>query len=132
MDNSNIVVLIVDDENIIRNNLRVYLEDEGYEVFTADSGEDGIKILKEKGMIFNIGIIDMRLPGMDGNAFILQAHEIQPKMKFLIHTGSVNYKLPDTFQSIGIHFQHVFQKPLDDMSILANAITNLLQDKPVD
>jgi hypothetical protein len=46
-------------------------------------------------------------------------------MKFVIHTGSMDYTLPRELLDIGIGPQQVFVKPLPDMNVLVRAIKNL-------
>ena len=60
----NKAILIVDDEESICQFLRGILLDEGYEVLTANSGEDGIKVVDEE--LPNLVLLDIWLPGMDG------------------------------------------------------------------
>lgn len=120
-------VLIVDDEDIVCANVAAYLEDEGFDVDAAESGEKALDIIATKK--FDVGIIDMRLPGIDGNTLILQSYKIQPEMMFIIHTGSTNYNLPRALIDIGISEKQVFQKPLHDMGILADAINTLMKNK---
>ena len=117
-------VLVLDDEEVIRISLEAFLEDEGFEVFSADSGESGLKLLNSEKM--DAGIIDIRLPGMDGAEFILKAVKIQPEMKFLIYTGSTDFTLPKSLQILGITEKYLFRKPLSDMSVLAEAVSELL------
>ena len=124
MKPSDIKVLIVDDESVVSGNLSAFLEDEGFTVYTAFSGEEALELLA--GQEIDIGIIDMRLPGIDGNTLILKAHDIRPLMKFLIHTGSTNYGLPKTLISLGIEQERVFRKPLPDLSVLSPAINQLV------
>ena len=57
-------ILVVDDEPNYLVVLSELLKDEGYEVFTAQSGEKGLEIAKENDL--DIIITDMRIPGMDG------------------------------------------------------------------
>ena len=57
-------VLIVDDEEQIRNILRMYLVKEGYEVSEAEDGEKGLKLFYEKP--FDLVILDVMLPKKDG------------------------------------------------------------------
>lgn len=121
-------ILIVDDEQVICTNLGAYLEDEGFSVRTASSGEEGLEFLREEEA--HVGIIDMRLPGMDGNTFIMKAAELCPKMKFIIHTGSTNYSLPPSLIKIGISPNQVFRKPVQDMSKLVDAIYSVLEKAP--
>ena len=57
-------VLIVDDEPEIRHSLKGVLEDEGYKVFLAASGEDCLEALKKRS--FDVVLLDIWLPAMDG------------------------------------------------------------------
>jgi len=117
-------ILIVDDEEHLQENLVAYLEDEGYIVMTASDGETGLERIQEH--TFNLGIIDMRLPGIDGNTFILKAHRMRPDMKFVIHTGSMTYSLPRSLAEIGIGKEQVFLKPVIDMARMVRVIEKLL------
>jgi len=117
-------VLIVDDEALIASSLTVFLEDEGFGVAAAGSGEEAIDILKREGG-FDVCVMDMRLPGMDGNATIRQIHDLAPGMRFIIHTGSIDYRVPADLQTLGIRPDHLFHKPLIDMKPIADAIRSL-------
>ena len=119
MDISNIKVFVVDDESVVCSNIAAFLEDEGFTVFSATSGEEALDLLlKEK---FDVAIIDIRLPD-NGNMLIFKAHEIQPGLKFLIHTGSTNFSVSKSLEAIGVKKKHVFRKPLLDMSVLTRGI----------
>jgi two-component system NtrC family response regulator len=61
-------ILIVDDEPNYLIVLTELLQEEGYDVFTAQSGEEGLKIVKEIDL--DLVITDMRMPGMDGLALL--------------------------------------------------------------
>ncbi|MDZ7833202.1 MAG: response regulator [Desulfobacterales bacterium] len=123
MGHSEIKILVVDDEEVVNANLQAFLEDEGFTVYTAASGEAALQLLDRQAV--DVGIIDMRLPGMDGNTLILNAHQKQPLMKFLIHTGSTNYALPQALLDIGLTKAQVFRKPLSDLSVLTPMINQL-------
>ena len=113
-------ILIIDDEESIRRNLQAFLQDEGYEVLTTNSGEEAMEKLTNYKP--DLAVVDIRLPGMDGNTFILSAHQIHPNMKFLVFTGSMEYTLPQELRSLGLSEQHILRKPLNDFSLLANLI----------
>ena len=114
-------VLVVDDDAAVRENLVAYLEDEGMQIAGAESGEQAVQMVRD-GPQYQVCVMDMRLPGMDGNATVMALHALRPELLFLIHTGSVNYALPAELRAIGIVDQNVFMKPLVDMAVLANAI----------
>jgi two-component system OmpR family response regulator len=110
------LVLIVDDDEKIYSNTEAFLEDEGYRVIIATSGEQGLLLLQQHRPKF--AIVDMRLPGMDGNHFIQRASRQQSQLQFLIHTGSIEYKLPEVLRENSQVCQSVFYKPLFSMEVL--------------
>jgi CheY-like chemotaxis protein len=117
-------VLVVDDESLITSSLQVFLEDEGISALAVESGEKAVEILqRDKG--FDVCIMDMRLPGMDGNEAIRLLHEIAPSLRFIVHTGSVDYIVPKDLERLGIREEHIFQKPLSDMHPIAEAVRSL-------
>ncbi len=113
-------ILIVDDEPLVRLSLKSFLEDRGVCAMAAESGEAALDVLK--GTEIKVVIADMRLPGMEGNTFILKAYEICPSLKFLIYTGSTNYALPPALVKLGVSNNDVFRKPLNDMNIICETI----------
>ena len=125
MNPPSLSILVVDDEDTIRLNLEAFLEDENCLVITASNMTDAMKELASH--TFDAGIIDIRLPDTDGNSLILEAHRVQPEMKFIIHTGSATYTLPEPLTAIGITSGQVFVKPVGDMGLLVQAIHGLLQ-----
>jgi DNA-binding NtrC family response regulator len=84
-------ILIVEDEEGLRRSLRVFLEDDGFEVIAAASGEEALGLLIQCRP--DTAIVDIRLPGTDGNAFIERAHELDGGIGFFVYTGSASYKL---------------------------------------
>lgn len=117
-------VLLVDDEEMILFNLASFLEDEGYTVLTAGSSEEALEILA--GREVAVAVVDMRLPGMDGNAFIRAVAGRWPHPRFLVHTGSCNYAPPQDLRALGMDEEDVFLKPLLDMGRLAARIRQLV------
>ncbi len=74
-------VLIVDDETSLLNSLMAFFEDEDFDVTGASSGEEALETLSKEH--FDAVIIDMRLPGIDGNEVILQAKKSDPLLNSL-------------------------------------------------
>jgi len=117
-------VLVVDDEPGIVAGLRVFLEDEGMRVGSAGSGEEAVDIARNDPG-FDVVVMDMRLPGMNGDTTIRALHDLCPDLKFIIHTGSAEYSIPDDLRTMGIDEKLLFAKPLLDMTPLAETITAL-------
>jgi two-component system, OmpR family, response regulator len=115
--------LIVDDEiNIQRGLFDFFTDETSFEVRVSSSGEQGIDILKTFSP--TICIVDMRLPGMDGNDFIILAAQHVNNCLFIVHTGSMDYDLPEALIRIGIKKEQVLEKPVTDMTVFLDLIQN--------
>ena len=113
-------ILIVEDDVLVGESLEEYLVEEGYKVRLVNSGEDALQILSA----FNpsLVIVDIRLPGIDGNEFIVRAFAQNSKLKFVIHTGYNSYQLPEALINIGLNQEDIFLKPIKNMDVFCNAI----------
>lgn len=121
----NLRVLIVDDEITVADGVRAYFEDEGIEVMSMDSAEAAIEMVSQ-GMFFNVCIMDMRLTGIDGNNAIRILAQLNPNLRFLIHTGSAGYVIPDDLRNLGITNSELFFKPQSDIGLLVSAAQRLV------
>ncbi len=81
----NETILIVDDEESVRNSLAGVMRDEGYEVVTAGSGREGIDLLNE--MQPSLALLDIAMPEMDGIETLRRFREIRPDMPVIMVTG---------------------------------------------
>jgi two-component system, OmpR family, response regulator len=117
-------VLVVDDEAAVRISLRGYLEDMEYRVSAVASSEEALALLAEAS--FDVGLIDLRLPGLNGEALALRIHEQAPSMRFLIYTGSAEYEVSEALKAIGVRRERVILKPVSDLSVLVRCIELLL------
>lgn len=113
--------MVVDDEETICHSIALFLEDEGYRVLTADSMEDAMEIIKANPV--SGAVVDIRLPGKDGNALMLEAVKIKPDMKFVVHTGSADYTPSEEIKAIGITHDKVLIKPVADLNLILDALT---------
>jgi DNA-binding NtrC family response regulator len=119
-------VLVVDDEPAIRNSLVEFLKDCQFDVSAADSAEGALDLIAR--IPIDVALVDIRLPKLDGDSLILQAHRLRPHMRFLIHTGSMAYKLSDELKTLGVTREHVFSKPQMDLTVFRDAIDKLMAD----
>ena len=78
-------ILIVDDDENIRKVLMTILEDEGYTVESAGNAKNAIE--KTKRNFYNLALIDIRLPDMEGIELLSKIREPVPKMRKIIITG---------------------------------------------
>ncbi len=78
-------ILIVDDEYLIRFSLGALLEQEGYEVFTAATGRDALRLFEEGRP--DVVILDVRLPDANGFALLKTFRETSPSAAVIMATG---------------------------------------------
>lgn len=78
-------ILIIDDDDQLRNSFKKLLSEEGYVVDGAASGEAGINTIKKE--IPDLVVLDMRLPGMNGLETFRAIHKIEPKLPVIIMTA---------------------------------------------
>ena len=80
-------VLIVDDEDIIRQLGADILEDVGYKVILATRGEEAIRLYQQQGKDIDLVVLDVVMPGMGGKETFRKLKEINPKIKVLLSSG---------------------------------------------
>ena len=78
-------VLVVDDEAIVRESIRDWLKDAGYEVSVAESGEEALKLIQKQN--FGVMILDLRLPGMTGIDVLKKVKALKPNIKSVVITA---------------------------------------------
>lgn len=122
MENGDIRVLLVDDDEMIRDCMTAYLEDEGFCVQSAAWAEDALDLIA--GIRPAVCISDMRLPGMNGEEFISRAYVLCPETGYLLHTGMM-YILSDALRAIGMTAEDVLLKPVHDLSKLVDKIRKI-------
>ncbi|MBN1756494.1 sigma-54-dependent Fis family transcriptional regulator [bacterium] len=78
-------ILIIDDESSQRELLKGYLSKQGFETETAGSGEKALELFKET--VFDLALVDFKLPGMDGISLISEFREIDPYFQAVMLTA---------------------------------------------
>jgi two-component system nitrogen regulation response regulator NtrX len=84
-------VLIVDDEEGIRESLAGIFEDEGYVVLTAGSGEETLRVLKDQSP--DVILLDVWLKGMDGIQTLKEIKDQKPDLPVIMISGHGNIEL---------------------------------------
>nr|WP_320050247.1 response regulator [uncultured Desulfuromonas sp.] len=124
-------ILFVDDEtNVLRSLNRLFLDEDGYEILTASSGNEGLEIIEENKDILVI-ISDYRMPGMTGVEFLAQATQLLPHSIRIVLSGYADTAAVVEAINIG-HIYKFIPKPWDDDQLridLHNAVETALLDQ---
>jgi len=78
-------ILIVDDEDVVRESLHQWFDSEGYETRAAASGKDALTTVGEQQ--FDLALLDIKMPGMDGIELQQRLSEADPDLTVVIMTG---------------------------------------------
>ncbi|MEW6382272.1 MAG: response regulator [bacterium] len=108
------VILVVDDEEDLRESLAEILELEGLQVLQAQDGY--VAVEKAKANMFDIALIDIKMPGMNGLETLNQVKSLQPHIKAIMMTG---HPMESTRSNLvkGIH--GILQKPFSIAKLLS-------------
>jgi DNA-binding NtrC family response regulator len=82
-------VVVVDDEGVVRDVLATILADNGFEVRTAESAEQGLDMLAEVPADFLI--TDFLMPQMNGTELLKEAQRVSPATKVILMSGHVDF-----------------------------------------
>jgi DNA-binding NtrC family response regulator len=84
------VILVVEDEPIIRFGLALHLEENGFQVIEAESAADAIAILQEPGSLVDLVFSDVRMPGeVDGIGLSRWIFENRPNIAVILASGEL-------------------------------------------
>ena len=107
-------ILVVDDDESIRKTLANILEEKGYSVDTAENGREAIR--KSKAKFYNLALIDIRLPDMEGTKLLTAMKEATPRMVKIIVTGYPS--LQNAIEAVNKGADAYILKPFNVESVL--------------
>jgi len=120
-------ILVVDDEQVVLEISREFLESLGYRVYSAGSGQEAIAVYMEKHGEIDLVILDMILPGLSGGDTFDHLRLIDPDMKVLLASGySINGKAQ---QILDRGCNGFIQKPFR-LEILSQKVREILDGRP--
>jgi len=105
---------VEDDENI-RETLSTILQQKGYNTETAKNGEEAIQ--KSKAKFFNLALLDIKLPDMEGTKLLITMHENLPKMMKIMITGYPS--LENAVEALNLGADAYIIKPVKPEKLLA-------------
>jgi len=100
-------ILLIDDDEWIRDSLSLFFEAEGCNVLTFETAEEGMEAVKQQA--YDIVISDYKLPGMDGLEFLRRVKEKQPNAFEILITAYANYEILKEAKMMGV--KDIIPKP---------------------
>jgi len=107
-------VLIVDDDLALLESSKAIVESAGYAVQTAETARDAIR--KAKSDWFDIALLDIDLPDMQGTELLQQLQAIKPRMIKIMVTGSAS--LENAIQCVNLEAKAYIVKPFNPADLL--------------
>jgi DNA-binding response OmpR family regulator len=83
-------ILVVDDDEPVRNLLKEELTDDGYRVITASNARDALKLVENESL--DLVILDIRMPGMDGLEALPRILGMKEGLPVILNTAYSQYK----------------------------------------
>jgi PAS domain S-box-containing protein len=109
------LILIVDDEQHLRNTSKEILTSCGYEVITADDGLKGVEVFKERHQEITAVLLDMAMPVMSGKDAYVEMKKIDPNLKVLLSSGFKQDKRVKAVLKLGV--SGFLQKPFSMLDL---------------
>jgi DNA-binding NtrC family response regulator len=113
MDNDARILIVDDDENI-RKVLVAILEDKGYNIEAVGTAGEAIKKAEKK--YYNLALIDIRLPDMEGISLLIKIRDTTPRMRKIIITGYPT--LQNAVDAVNAGADAYIMKPFDVERVL--------------
>jgi DNA-binding NtrC family response regulator len=108
-------ILLVDDDINILETLSAILQQKGYNTDTAENGHDAIQ--KSKAKFFNLALLDIKLPDMEGTRLITMMQENVPKMVKIMITGYPS--LENAVEALNLGADAYVIKPFEPEKLIA-------------
>jgi DNA-binding response OmpR family regulator len=114
-------ILIVDDEDTLRHFLKLTLQDEGYHVSEAASGQAALNWLERES--FDLALVDLRMADMDGLEVMRQFRQRSPETQIIILTGYAS--VPSVVEALRQGAHDYLTKPVDTAELLTSVADGL-------
>jgi CheY-like chemotaxis protein len=103
------MILVVDDDVDTLSNMADLLGDQGYAIDAAVGGDFALE--KARHQPYDLGLLDLRMPGMDGLTLCRRLRQLQPRMATMIVTAYAGSGVEEEARAAGA--RHVLAKPID-------------------
>ena len=120
-------ILIIDDEATIRQSFADYLEDIGYQTFTAEDGRMGLDVMKREQP--DLILTDLRMPEMGGLEVIKHVLQIDPNIPIVVISGAG--RITDAIEALRLGAWDYVLKPISEMPVLEHLVEKVFEKKRI-
>ena len=113
-------ILVVEDDKEIREGVKIYLQSQGYEVFLAADGIEGLEVMEKEDI--HLAIVDIMMPRMDG---IRMTMKLREKYDFPVIMLSAKSEEVDKIMGLNIGADDYVTKPFTPMELMARVNSQL-------
>jgi two-component system cell cycle sensor histidine kinase/response regulator CckA len=109
-------ILVIDDELPVRAAVTDILEDSGLRVITAEDGETGVGVYRERQAAIDLVVLDLSMPGQSGEETLRQLRELNPQVRVILSSGYDQVEVAQRFADRA--YSGFIQKPYDDLTLI--------------
>ena len=110
-------ILVIDDEQPVRAAVTDILEDSGLSVITAEDGEAGVGVYRERQAAIDLVVLDLSMPGQSGEETLRQLRELNPQVRVILSSGYDRAEVAQRFADRV--YSGFIQKPYDDLTLIS-------------
>ncbi len=116
-------ILVIEDEEVLRVSLSDYLEDRGFRVLSEENGRAGLEVFERVRP--DLVLTDLRMPEADGLDVLEGAKKLCPDVPLIVVSGTG--RIDDSIQALRMGAWDFILKPVEDMSIIMDAVNQALE-----
>ena len=121
----NVRILIVDDDRDILRSLKDILQSKSYDVEMAETGQSAVE--KARTKYFNLALLDIKLPDMEGTDLLARIHREKPQMMKIMITGYPS--LDNAVKALNLGADAYIMKPVNPENLLKVVEEKLKEQK---
>lgn len=118
MDNSELTILVIDDEAFVRETISDYLSDSGFEILGAGDGEEGLAVFRREKP--DAVLVDLNMPKVDGFQVLKALSAESPDTPIIVVSGAG--LIQDAINAVRLGAWDFVTKPIVDLNILEHAL----------